>query len=201
MGRFTKILKDKSIKKLSSSKEVHRQVYRRSKKIFESNKRKMLKDFKRHPVTKEIEGGPDASNISNTIIGSGNLYSFIGFQDGTNPVGRVYNMLNLNTRLISSKPKVVKKTKNGIHLGFRVSMPTKADLISVSKMPWEPGSWLFRIEQGISGLGYYIYEKYIKASRSGTGIQADGRVKHSIFKRTSYMSAILKTFKKNFVVK
>tara|TARA_Y100000310_G_scaffold305099_2_gene344907 strand:- start:507 stop:1112 length:606 start_codon:yes stop_codon:yes gene_type:complete len=201
MGRFTKILRNKGIKNLSSNREVHQQVYKKSKEIFETSKRKMLEDFKRHPVTKEIEGGPEASNTSNTIIGQGNLYSFIGFQDGANPIRPVYHMLHLGTKLISRNPRVIKKTKDKVYLGFRVSVPSEKSLASVSRMPWEPGSWLFRIERGISGLGYYIYEKYIKASRSGTGIQADGKVRHSTFKRTSYISAILKTFKKNFVVK
>ena len=34
-------------------------------------------------------------------------------------------------------------------------------LAAISRMPWEPGSWLFKIEKGMSGLGHYIYQKYI----------------------------------------
>lgn len=199
MGRFTKILKDKGMKKLATSKEVHQDVYKRSKEIFDQSKRQLLEDFVSHPVTKEIEAGPDTKNTSNTILGAGNLYSFIGFESGSDPVGRVYDLLNRGTYLSGRRAKVVRKTKNRIYLGFKVVHPTEVELAAVSKMPWEPGSWLFKIERGMSGLGYYIYEKYIKASRSGTGIQADGKVRTGMFKRTKYMSAILNTFKKNFI--
>jgi len=198
MGRFTKILRDKGIKKLSSDEKVHNRVRDRSKKIVEDSKRKLLRDFMSHPVTKEIKGGPDASSLSGAISGPGNLYSFIGFQNGADPVGEVYNLLDSLIYLSAQKPKVVRKTKTRVYLGIKVNVPNDQQLAMASKMPWEPGSWLFKIERGMSGLGYYIYEKYIRASRSGTGIQADGKVRTGLFKRTTYMSAILKTFRGNF---
>ena len=198
MARYTKILRTKAMRKLSSDKKVHEQVYRKSKEIFDRSKKQMLDDFIDHPVSKEIMAGPDSSNISGTIIGSGNLFSFIGFHVGDNPVRNVYNLLKMGTYLSGRKPRVVRRTKDRVYLGFRVVSPNLNQLANETRMPWEPGSWLFKIEQGISGLGYYIYQKGIKASRSGTGIQADGKVKQAVFKRVSYMSAILNTFKRNF---
>ena len=198
MARYTKILRTKAMKQLSSNKKVHQQVYRKSKEIFDRSKKQMLDDFIDHPVSKEISAGPDASNISGTLIGGGNLFSFIGFHVGDSPVRNVYNLLKTGTYLSGKRPRVVRKTKDRVYLGFQVVAPTANQLASQTTMPWEPGSWLFKIEQGISGLGYYIYQKGIKASRSGTGIQADGKVKQAVFKRVSYMSAILNTFKRNF---
>ena len=199
MGRFTKILKDKAMRKLTSDAEVNKKVYERSKKVFAESKRKLLQDFISHPVTKEIKAGPDASNVSNTIVGPGNLYSFIGFENGSDPIGIVYDYLNTSTYLSANrKARVVKKTKDRVYLGFKVNAPNMEQLAAISRMPWEPGSWLFKIEKGMSGLGHYIYQKYIKGSRSGSGIQASGRVRTGLFKRTQYMSAILNTFKKNF---
>ena len=187
------------MRKLSSDKEVHKKVYLESKKVFDRSKKEMLEDFNRHPVTKELRAGPNAYNHSGTLIGTGNLYSFIGFQQGENPAQKVYDYLNFNTQLIGRTPRVVRKTQRSVFLGFRTKTPSKRELASISPMPWEPGSWLFKIESGMSGLGQYIYEKYIKASRSGSGIQADGKVRQAVFKRVSYMSAILNTFKRNFV--
>ncbi len=198
MGRFTKILKDKGMRNLASNKEVHQTVYRRSKEIFDRSKREMLRDFLGHPVTKEIKEGPEAANLSNTIVGPGNLYSFIGFENGANPISAVYNLLNFGTNLVGKRPRIVGKTKERIYLGFKIDMPSREALAKASPMPWEPGSWLFKVEVGMSGLGYYIYEKYIKGSRSGTGIQADGKVRTGLFRRTQYMSAILNKFKRNF---
>ncbi len=198
MGKYTKILETKAMKQLESKKDLHETVYRRSKEIFKISKQQMLAEFKEHPVTREIEGGPDASNISNTIVGVGNLYSFIGFDNGTHPVRSLYNLLNTGTFLSGKRARVVKKTKKSVYLGFKVNYPSERDITSVTSMPWEPGSWALRIERGMSGLGYYMYEKYIKASRSGSGIQVKSKVRTGMFKRTSYLSAILNTFKKNF---
>ena len=41
-----------------------------------------LADFDRHPVTVEIEKGPDATNTSGTLGGVGNLFSFIEMEIG-----------------------------------------------------------------------------------------------------------------------
>ena len=63
--------------------------------------RAMLLEFNSHPVTKEIEAGPRAQNISGTLGGAGNLFSFIGFDDGDNPIAPVRRILEQSTRLVS----------------------------------------------------------------------------------------------------
>ncbi len=197
MGKYTKILLSKGQNKLMKDKKVHEQVYRESLKKFNWAKKRLLQDFISHPVTKEIAAGPKAVNLSRTLVGGGNLFSFIGFQDSDRPVALVHQFLHTAVTLQKGKP-TIHKTKNRIYMGYKVNIPNESQLTSVSSMPWETGSWLYRIERGISGLGYYIYENYIQASRSGTGIQSDHRVKNSVmFKRISYISAILNTFKKN----
>ena len=44
----------------------------------EKSKQEMESDFANHPVTKELDNGPSSSNVSNTLGGYGNLFSFIG---------------------------------------------------------------------------------------------------------------------------
>ena len=41
----------------------------------------LMKEFEEHTVTKEIEEGAGASNISSTLGGYGNLFTYIGFSD------------------------------------------------------------------------------------------------------------------------
>ena len=65
-------------------------------------------------------------------------------------------------------------------------------------MPWEPGSWVQRIELGISGLGYYLYQMGISKSRSGSAVQTEGKIRSDTYRRTSYLSAMLKTFQKGW---
>ncbi len=109
MSRYTKILKTKATNRMMKDEKVRGQVYRKSKEIFELKKRQMLEEFKDHPVTKEIKRGPDAPNLSNTIFGQGNLYSFIGFRDGDSPIDPVYELLKAGTRLSNTRPRTQKK--------------------------------------------------------------------------------------------
>ena len=48
--------------------------------------RKLMSEFENHPVTQEIEAGPGTSNISGTLNGYGDLFSYIGFDAGDNPI-------------------------------------------------------------------------------------------------------------------
>jgi len=74
---------------------------------FEAIKQRMIDEFESHPVTIEIDAGENASNSSGTLGGYGNLFSFIGFQDGDDPLKEVRVKLNQTniTRL---------KYKNGV---------------------------------------------------------------------------------------
>ena len=195
MGRFSKKLEAKGMRMLLSGKGIKEKAYARSLIKFNKAKEDLLSEFENHPVTREIAGGVDASNLTKTITGQGNLFTFIGFNEGYDPIAPVYTLLNLGTSLRKSGARVVRRGKNA-YVYHIINMPSQRQLISVSPMPWEPGSWLFKIERGISGLGYYIYKNYIRASRSGRGIQSEYKVANSIFNRTKYMTTILNNFQK-----
>ena len=42
-----------------------------------------MKEFDRHPITRELQQGPSSTNLSGTLGGTGNLFSFIGFYTPT----------------------------------------------------------------------------------------------------------------------
>lgn len=148
----------------------------------------LISSFEQDPVTVEIDGGENASNISGTLSGRGNLFSFIGFQKGSNPTDEIKRLL---------RKKINIQVKSLPFGRFRISIdaPSKEDVYAVSPIPWNPGrSWVDGIEKGISGVGSYIY-KDSPSSRSGKGIQTDisrgGR-----FANRSYMSTLLKEFER-----
>ena len=68
---------------------------------FEQIKREMIKEFLNHPVTKEIKEGPQAQNISNTLGGYGNLFSYNGFYEGEDPVEPVLEEFEKSTIVFS----------------------------------------------------------------------------------------------------
>ena len=169
------------------------EVQKQLNKSFQLVKNKMIAEFRNHPVTIELKGGIEAKNISGTLAGgSGNLFSFIGFESGDKPIDEIEKML-LKTSLVFSRFR----SKS---IEFTIDVPSPQEIFAVTPMPWAPGrSWAKGIETGISGLGFYLKVNR-DTSRSGLGIQSRRRVRKegSKFKNTKYISNILKKYKKEF---
>ena len=158
---------------------------------FEKLKTKMIAEFLAHPVTREIEGGINASNVSGTLGGITNLYSFIGFNAGSNPIDPIEDLL-LRTDI-----RFVKINKQTIE--FEVTLPESQEIFKATPLPWAPGrSWAKGIESGLSGLGYYL-KKSSSGSRSGLGVQTSQKVRKGVkFNNTKYISSFLKKYQKEF---
>jgi hypothetical protein len=157
---------------------------------FNKIKREMLAEFRAHPVTVEIKAGPFAENSSGTLGGYGNLFSFIGFDEGDSPTDNIEGLLNL------SRIEYSKATKDGFIM--RIYIPSKQEIFSETPMPWASGrSWAEGIEKGISGFGQYL-NKESSFSRSGEGIQTNGVIRKGRFKNTPYISALLNKYFKRF---
>lgn len=194
MGKINKVLFRKKVGKVLNSPKTQKRVYEMVRTRFESAKKEMVDQFDNHPVTKEIQGGAEANNSSKTLGGYGNLFSFIGFTD-KNPTAPIRSLLRSTS--LSTSPRATEIRTGEFEYRFRIVMPSKQDLAKVSVMPWESGrSWLLGIEQGISGLSYYIYKKFISASNTRTGIQTSSPyIEGLIFRRTPYISPIINKFK------
>lgn len=176
-------------------------------------KREMIKEFREHPVTKEIMAGPRAKNTSGVLDGYGNLFSFIGFYQEDDPIEPILN-------LFTDKIQIQFGGYSKAGLVWNVSFPTASDVWAVTPMPWASGrSWARGIEQGISGIGFYLFTKregrLEEASRSGTAIQLNegGKIKRRkrptttrrfsrkryIFRNTAYISSLLNKYEKKFL--
>lgn len=157
---------------------------------FQKKKNEMIADFLNHPVSLEIKGGVEAENISGTLNGITNLFSFIGFEQGTDPLQPIIELLQ-KTNLDLGRTV-------GQKVVFSVILPTPKEIFEVTPLPYMPGrSWARSIETGLSGLGYYI-KKPSNSSRSGLGIQVEKRVRKVKFANTKYISDFLKRYKKEF---
>jgi hypothetical protein len=164
-------------------------AYKKAFALFQRAKNTMLRDFNEHPITAEIQAGPRGVNLSNTLDGYGNLYSFIGFESGADPISPVKDLLQAGTTL-----------KRGAFRDnawyFKISTPSKKAIELASPMPWEKGnSWVYGVEEGISNLSYYLYKKS-ESSRSGMGLQEKWEINDELaFNKTKYLSEILNNFK------
>ena len=177
---------------ISQSPKIARvQVQKQGKAAFQKIKNKMIVEFLNHPVTRELKEGIDASNISGTLGGVTNLFSFIGFDSSYDPIQPIENVLQ-TARFEFAKARLTT-------IEFSIYIPDPKDVFDATPMPWAPGrSWAKGIESGISGLGYYL-KVTRDNSRSGLGIQSSKKVRGGAkFKNTKYISALLKKYRKEF---
>jgi hypothetical protein len=166
--------------------------------LFNQIREEMLEEFTNHPVTQEIDMGPKLGWNSPFLGGSGDLFSFIGFNRDDNPTEPIKKMIKgLRFYTVFSK---------GLEHKFEIRFfPTMDDVSQATSMPWAEGrSWAKGIESGISGLGSYLNIEH-PVSRSSAGIQAknkDGKlikVRSGQFRPTKYMSEILNKYRTKFL--
>lgn len=157
---------------------------------FNKIKREMLAEFRNHPITVEIKNGPFAENSSGTLGGYGNLFSFIGFDEGTDPTENIEGLLSL-TRIEYNR-----EAKDGFIM--TIYLPSKEEIFAETPMPWASGrSWAEGVERGISGFGRYLNIES-PSSRSGEGVQVNGVIRTGKFKNTPYISALMSKYLKRF---
>jgi hypothetical protein len=202
------------IQKIANSPQLIEVAFMKAQETFMGHKEEMLEEFDKHSVTVEIlEGMEDpstSSNPSNTLGGRGNLFTYIGFPRGTDPITPIRQRLMDDTD-IRKTSLGAKYTRDLAIYQFPVSFPSEAELENEAPMPFQNGgrSWVRGIEKGIPGLNYYIYWKYFsdpKVSRSSYGTMAKDRagnlkaIRGDEFSPTEYMSGIKRRFIGRFKV-
>ena len=179
----------KMFQDLQADKEYQKEIKRVIDQEFNKIKNEFINEFMNHPITQEIQGGISAANLSNTLGGITNLYSFIGFDEGTDPIKPIEELLKKSNYRILFNNRSVEAT-------VIFDIPTAAQIFEITPMPWASGrSWARGIETGISGLGYYI--KKAKNSRSGLGVQSNQQVRSGVmFRNSKYISDLINRFNK-----
>tara|TARA_Y100001938_G_scaffold150229_1_gene240217 strand:- start:3280 stop:3903 length:624 start_codon:yes stop_codon:yes gene_type:complete len=197
--RINKNQLNKTLKSTLSKKKARELAYNEAVEKANKAKKETLSKFNKHPVTEEIEAGASAPNISGTVSPEGNLFSFIGFKAGSNPIEVLRQYLKLKGRVYKNSKMV--KGENRVNYVFRVDGPDKTVAENLTPLPFEKGlSWVRGIEKGISNIGNYIFRETQKG-RSKMGIQAKGNKKQArpaaFFTPTTYFSAIIDSFKES----
>jgi hypothetical protein len=185
---------DKSFLRDRSVRDI---IYNAAQEALEERREELVEEFDAHPVSREIEEGPDGQNITGTLGGYGNLFSFIGFEEGDEPL----NVVRAAIRSLRLNKVGARLRKSGIKIKAEYVLNEKSvnSLSSQTPMPWEQGrSWLYAISRGISGFSYYMAGQFLN-SRSGGGIQTKKKIKSrssDSYIRVSYFSKMYSNFKK-----
>ena len=142
-------INNNALKKIENSQVapiVHAEARRRIEKSLREAQREMLQQFESHPVTQEIDMGPDGYNSSGTLGGYGNLYSFIGFEEGMDPIAPI--------RMLLKKALKIKNSPNShksMITNFIIELPSKEEIFSATPNPWASGrSWAEGIENPVA---------------------------------------------------
>ncbi len=169
-------------------KDIEAQAKEKFKKI----KAEMIKEFLDNPITQEIMAGPSGVNISGTLDGVSNLFAFIGFNEGEDPIAPILIILE---NVDMQYNREIRRGKPG--LMFKVNLPTAEDIFAVTPLPWATGrSWAEGIERGLSGLGYLLRKN---KGRSGAAVQSRVRkVRGGKFRNSPYISSLLKKYRQRF---
>ena len=156
----------------------------------------LIKTFEVHPITIELDAGPRASNISGTLGGYGNLFSFIGFSSGDEPT-------QIISKIFGEKIKFkVKRKNNSGRYQITFFIPSIEEIYGLTPIPWMTGkSWAKSIEEGgLTNLGQYLFSSTgFDDSSSGTGIQAKNRSSGVSFNRMPYVGKLVKDFKQKLL--
>ena len=156
----------------------------------------LVREFDRHPVTVELLAGPRASNASGTLGGYGNLFSFIGFSEGSKPTDIIAQIFKEKMKFKVSRVNSAGKYK------VTFFIPSLEEIYSLTPVPWMTGkSWAKSIEKGgLSNLGQYLYSSTgFNSSRSRTGMQARNKSSGVRFNTTPYVSRLIDNFKKRLL--
>ena len=157
----------------------------------------LMQEFDEDPVTLEIDDGPDSFPYS-SAVSAGNLFSFIGFSQGSRPTDQIRSALNPRSPF-GPKLRYLKTNVRGFSYEFRVTAPDLDAIYARTPIPWAEGlSWAERIEKGISGLGSFLNKKGLRNSRSGGGIQVKKNLRSAKFRPQPYLRSIFNNFLSKF---
>lgn len=184
------------MQKVANSDAGKRRITTIAKTRFALAKIEFLREFDNDPVTKEIESGIGADNISNTLGNNADLFSFIGFDEGTTPIADLRQVLEEEVTM--SRPTLINVNAAGALYNFSLKQPT-ASIHAATLIPWEQGkSWAEGIENGISHFSHFIRNLFAPQSRSGGGLQTKNTVRQNEFKTRAYLSKLFKNLIANF---
>lgn len=149
---------------------------------FKVKKEQFIDEFNAHPVTQELEAGPEAlSSVLSIAATGGNLFSLLGFFKEQRPVTALRSYLTKSVK--------VGETRRGKLQGDRivfetpVTVPTQEDVDAAmaandqTVLEWTDRPFTSLIARGITGLPSYLFnltknnKESFAASRSGPAVE------------------------------
>ena len=162
---------------------------------FDKAKSIFLDAVRTHPISVDIMSHSPSSRLGGSTRGT--LFGFIGFEANANPVESLVDFLDQNITFRPNPPST------GTLFSSSVFYPDKnAFNIKEFTLDWIDRGWPIMIEEGISGLPYYLNKGNSKG-RSGEGIQVpNAAIRSTDFAppEEGYLSPLIAEFRKNLLI-
>ena len=171
-------------------------------KVFIPAVEKLQNDFANDLVTQEIRAGNDSENISDTLKDvkvkghPANLFSYIGFDNGTDPTEKIEKFFYFNAEYGPNFKYIRGSQEENLRFSFLFDEPSKEAIYKATPLPWAGGiSWAERIEKGLPNLSQFLAGQGLKGSRSDGGIQVKNDVSPSAqFQPRPYLSKLIEDY-------
>jgi hypothetical protein len=160
--------------------------------------------FENHKVTKELQRD---AYTQDSILPYGNLFSLLGFDEGTDPTEGLKEALEDNIEVVFEPTKYVNAKTGVFRYYFNILGPDKKDInaytaTAASVSRWIQGdSWVYQIEEGVSNIAQYLFDlnRVFSKSHSGPAIQVKADVHPGLeWSGTPYISQILDFLERQF---
>lgn len=148
---------------------------------FERRKLEVLSEIDENSISQEIRAGARAESET---LGYGNLFSYIGFNKGTNPVQSFKSVFE-DEKLFYVSNTSTRNQKLGRYY-FNVYAPTRKDIAAATASDLGTlvvDSWPHAIEEGFTNFNKYLYslKREFPQSNSGPAIQVKAVVEQREF--------------------
>lgn len=152
---------------------------------FNTAKQELLEKILAHPFSQDLSNKAPSPYLQGR---KGTLFGFFGFSSNIDPVGNLITYLEDNITYNFGP-----NTASGFPLV--VNIPSKDDLNNQEdlKLVWDNRAWPVAVEEGVSGLPYYIFKQ--NKGRSLEGIQLRKKVGSTEFKPTPFLTPLIQEFK------
>jgi hypothetical protein len=194
------------------NKAIQKEIENLVKSEFESQKAQMIQGFFQDEISREIKD-PELGNISKTLGGYGDLFGFIGFFAGSDPVQEASEVIFGKTELKSIQIERIynrdargRFTSGRRYRNVKISFtsPTLDDFDDTSQRvvrDYSGRNWIKGVEKGISGFNRYA--NYPRGE-SGRGVELRGAIKNpsvarpeiSNYKPRGYVTPLIQEFVK-----
>lgn len=154
------------------------------KKDLENAKNIFLKNLRNTDIAKELSGD-SPEDAQSLILSYGNLFSYLGFYQGTNPYQNLENFL-IDYIKYDNNLKIVSQKMFKVLLRYTISMPSQSEIEKATPLTWDRRrSWVRVVEKtGLDNFHQYFFQRLtedgmssLPNSRSTTGIQTRTRLR------------------------